>query len=126
MDKSSLYAFRYGDTPFFAVAARRKDLKGKRHDRRDLGVIPEAVCTVLKKIDKAGFGTVHMGAVASGFQRPWHPIHPFAQTLRGIRKFTLEPECDSIKTINLYIVDAAVWYPVIGGTVPSRSCCHQT
>jgi hypothetical protein len=112
------YVYRYGDTAFFAVGARRKDLKGKRHDRRDLGIIPEAVCTVLKRIDEACYKTVHMGAVASGIQRPWHPIHPFAQTLRGIRRFTQEAECDSIKTINIYIVDPAVWYPVVGGKIP--------
>ena len=118
LDESPPYAFRYGDSALFAIAARRKNLKGKRHDRRDLGIIPDAVCTLLKKIDEAGFNTVHLGAVASGQQRPWHPIHPFAQTLRGIRKFTLEPECSSVKTINLYIVDPAVWYPVVGGKIP--------
>jgi hypothetical protein len=118
LDKPPSYAYRYGSSPIFGLAARRKDLKGINHDRRDLGIIPEAICTTLTRIDAEGFEVVHMGPIASGKRRPWHPIHPFAQTLRGIREFITNGKIRNLRLINLYIVDAAVWYPLLARKIP--------
>ena len=118
LDESPSYSFRLRDAPIFAIAARRRDLRGREHDRRDLGIIPEAICTALSRIDATGHTCVHMGAIASGRHRLWHPTHPFAQTLRGIRKFFVENAGHSIETVNLYVVDPAVWSPLACGQIP--------
>jgi hypothetical protein len=119
LEQSHSYAFRYGQTSLFCVAARRKDLKGKRHDQRDLAIIPEAVCTALKMIAAAGFAEVRVGAVAAGKEKsPWHPIHPFAQTLRGIRQFIVQEQVGDLRRINIHVVDPRVWYPTVAGKVP--------
>lgn len=81
------YSYRFGDSALFAVAARRRDSKSRSHDIRHLTIIPEAVSETLSEVQAAGFRVVHLGSVASGRDRLWHPLHPFAQTLRGIRKF---------------------------------------
>ena len=118
LDEPPSYSFRFGDAPIFAVAARRRDLKGRKHDRRDLGIIPEAICTALSRIHAIGYTCVHIGAIASGRGRPWHPIHPFAQTLRGIRKFFAENAAHCIQTVNLHVVDPGVWSPLACGQIP--------
>jgi len=121
-NKDASYAFRYGDTELFAVAARSRKSKTREHATRDLGVIPDAVCTVLSKIDEAdtisgeGFEIVHIGPVAQRLsdQRP-HPIHAFAQTLRGVRQFIKENQVPRIRCIYLYVVNSAVWDPILSG-----------
>jgi hypothetical protein len=103
IDESPSYLFRYGNTPIFAVAARSRKLISKEHDARDLNIIPEAVCTALEKIDEDGFDLVHLGPIASGgFTKTtlWHPIHPFAQMLKGIKKFINTGRIVNLKRIN--------------------------
>lgn len=117
LDEEPSYCFRLAEASVFAIAARRRDLKGRKHDRRDLGIIPEAVSTGLSSIDAAGFTVVHMGVIASGRERPWHPIHPFAQTLRGISQYLRRSRPCRIRGINLYIIDPSVWNPVVSGVI---------
>ncbi|MCU7549835.1 SIR2 family protein [Chitinophagaceae bacterium LB-8] len=118
LDKRPSYVFRYGKAPIFAIAARRRDLRGYHHDRRDLSIIPEAICAGLVQIDNAKFEIVHLGPIASGRSRPWHPIHPFAQTIRGIKLFLNNNVVKNIRLINIYVVDQSVWYPIISRKVP--------
>lgn len=118
LDEAPSYIFRYGSTSVFAVAARRRDLSGREHDRRDLGIIPEAINILLTKIDALGFKTVYMGAIASGRRAPWHPIHPFAQVLRGIRRFAAQRKERNLDRVCLSIVNPAVWYPILANKIP--------
>jgi hypothetical protein len=119
LSKAPSYVFRYmQDGPFFAVAARRRDLQGDRYDPRDLGIIPESLQAALKKIDEAGFKVAHIGAIASGQHRPWHPIHPFAQMLRGIRRFIADGKVRNLNYLNLHLLDPSVWYPILAGKIP--------
>lgn len=118
LDAAPSYVFRYGTSPVFGVAARSRKLAGRHHDRRDLGIIPDAVRTALHRIQTAGFETVNVGPIASGRQAPWHPIHPFAQTLRGIRLFIDQSGVSGLRTINLHVVDWRVWEPIIAGKLP--------
>ncbi|HJQ68070.1 MAG TPA: SIR2 family protein [Blastocatellia bacterium] len=127
LDAAPSYAFRYKhpdkETGFFAVAARSRDpvlaSEGKKYDPRDLGIIPEAVCTTLELIDKAGFKVVHIGPVASSrYHRAWHPIHPFVQVIRGVRRFISRARAGGINSINLHVEDPSVWYPVLAGKIP--------
>jgi hypothetical protein len=112
------YVFQYDAAPIFAVAARSPDLQGKKHDRRDLGVIPTSVCEALKRIDNAGFEAVHMSAIAAGRGRLWHPIHPFAQAIRGVREFLMGTIGHSVRQVYVHIVDPQVWYPLLAGKIP--------
>jgi hypothetical protein len=59
---------------------------------------------------------VHIGPVAQRLsdRRP-HPIHAFAQTLRGVRQFIKENPVRRIKCIYLYVVNSAVWDPILSG-----------
>jgi len=113
VDEAPSYVFRYRDTPIFGVAARRRDAHILNHDTRDLVIIPEAVCRLLHEVDLAGFETVHIGAIASGKNKCWHPIHPFSQTLCGIREYLANNLVNHIKRINLYIVDPATWSAIV-------------
>lgn len=113
MDKAPSYVFRYEDSAIFGIAARRRDAKTRNHDTRDLGVIPEALGTLLHEVDLAGFETVHIGPIAAGKHRCWHPIHPFAQSMSGVRKFLADNEINHIKRINFYIIDPATWSAII-------------
>ncbi|HEX5734158.1 MAG TPA: SIR2 family protein [Blastocatellia bacterium] len=126
LDPAPSYVFRYKDegewSSFFATAARRrekqKETKEKNYDPRDLGVIPEAIQATLNFIDAAGFQVVHIGPIASGRHRPWHPIHPFAQVIRGVRSFISRSSVSNIKSIELHVEDPSVWYPVMAGKMP--------
>jgi SIR2-like domain len=118
LDAQPSYVFRYDSAPLFAVAARRRDLSGPRHDLRDLGIIPEALSTALEKIDLLGFKTVHLGALASGRDAPWHPVHPFSQMLRGIRRFALIAGRKNLQRIDVHLVDPAVWQPFLANRIP--------
>lgn len=118
LDEAPSYAFRFGQSPIFGAAARDRKSKGKEYDRRDLGCIPDAVVSVLNFADHLGFTTVQMGPIASGPARLWHPIHPFAQMLAGIRQFALSDVTRNIRTIHLHIVDRSVWYPISAGKLP--------
>lgn len=103
----------------YAIAARSKHGRGPEVDARDLGVIDEAVCTTLSEISKdSHIRTVHLGAVASGSRTIWHPVHPFVQTLVGLRRFFGEHPNTSIQTVELHIVDPSVWVSVAAGKVP--------
>jgi hypothetical protein len=118
LDEVPSYCYRYGTTPVFGVAARRRDLPGAEHDRRHLGIIPDAIYTILNQIDALGFKTVRMGPIASGKLAPWHPVHPFAQVLRGIRRFAVEREGRNLNRISLCLVDPKVWLPVLANKIP--------
>ena len=115
LDGAAAYAFRAGSTQCFAVAARQKEISPQGNDRRDLGVIPEAIMTVFSEVRKAGFNAIHMGTIASGPTRPWHPIHPFVQMLRGIRAFLMQPESSGLEEIKIHIVDPSIWGPIESG-----------
>jgi hypothetical protein len=112
------YVFRYRGSNIFAVAARRRNMQTRHHDSRDLAIIPEAVCTTLRHLDGLGFSRVLLGAVASGPEAPWPAIHPFAQTLRGIREFVFASEVRKIRHIELFVVDPSVWGAVITRKLP--------
>jgi hypothetical protein len=113
VDEAPSYVFRYGDSSIFAIAARSKDLQTHFHDTRDLGIIPDAVFAFLKEADKAEFETIHIGPVAAGRNKPWHPIHPFAQSLQGVRKFLNAGLLMHIKRINMYVIDPATWAGIV-------------
>jgi SIR2-like domain len=118
VDKAPSYVFRYLDSPIFGIAARRRDAHIRKHATRDLGIIPEAVCVLLRELDLIGFDTVHISAIAAGKHRCWDPIHPFAQTLCGIRKFVAENQVNHIKKIILYIIDPATWSAIVTRKIP--------
>ncbi|XYI03014.1 SIR2 family protein [Sorangium sp. So ce1128] len=125
LDDAPSYAFRLGDAPIFAVAARDRRPEPPRaagddgpEDSRDLGVISEAVCATLRAVDAAGFRRVHIGPVASGKHRLWHPLHPFVQTLAGFREFFRERPDAGIEHLELHVLSPAIWFPVVAGKVP--------
>ncbi|WP_437785796.1 SIR2 family protein [Sorangium sp. So ce1097] len=125
LDEAPSYAYRFGDAPLFGVAARerRTDLRPGSgddgpEDSRDLGVIADAVCATLRAADAAGFRRVHIGPVASGKHRLWHPLHPFVQTLAGFRQFFRETPAPGIELVELHVLSPAIWSPVIAGKVP--------
>jgi hypothetical protein len=118
LDAAPSYVYRYGDAPILGVSAReRRDATGEA-DRRDLGIIPDAVCAALRVANGAGFREVHLGPVASGRLRLWHQLHPFVQTLVGIRQFFANTSDIVIETLELHVFDSAVWLPVLAGKVP--------
>ncbi|WP_224370038.1 SIR2 family protein [Hyalangium versicolor] len=119
------YAFRFAKAPIFAVAARipskSKTLRRRRNepeDERRLDVIESAVATALRAADRAGFRHVCIGPVASGKFRLWDPIHPFVQTLAGIRRFFDEDEDPGIQLIDLHVFAPSVWLAIVAGKVP--------
>ncbi|WP_437820100.1 SIR2 family protein [Sorangium sp. So ce1078] len=128
LDAAPSCAYRFGDAPIFGVAARaardpRSDVPPARggddpEDSRDLGVIADAVCEALRAVDAAGFRHVHIGPVASGKHRLWHPLHPFVQTLAGFRRFFAEHPGTGIELLELHVLSSAVWFPVVAGKVP--------
>ncbi|KYF80701.1 hypothetical protein BE11_06610 [Sorangium cellulosum] len=125
LDEAPSYAYRFGDAPIFGVAARerRTDLPPASgddgpEDSRDLGVIADAVCATLRAADEAGFRRAHIGPVASGKHRLWHPLHPFVQTLAGLRRFFRETPAPGIEIVELHVISPAIWFPVIAGKVP--------
>ncbi|MGK3963411.1 SIR2 family protein [Sorangium sp. So ce118] len=125
LDGAPSYAFRFGDAPIFGVAARDRRPVPPRaagddgpEDSRDLGVIAEAVCATLRAVDAAGFRRVHIGPVASGKHRLWHPLHPFVQTLAGLREFFREHPDAGIEHLELHVLSPAIWFPVVAGKVP--------
>ncbi|MDC0709149.1 SIR2 family protein [Stigmatella sp. ncwal1] len=118
-------AYRFGDTPIFAVAARLPQTyppplraPGDPKDSRDLGIIVPAVAKALQLVDAAKFHHVRMGPVASGQYRLWNPLHPFVQTLAGIRQFFKDYPNSGIQLLELHVFSPAVWFPVISGKVP--------
>ena len=103
--------------PIFAIAARgTEDNRGYR----DLGVIADAVQIALGQIDGQGFTKVYLGAIASGWspQDLWHPIHPFAQTLRGIRRFVSKGEIDNLREIEVCVIDPRIWAMILSEKLP--------
>ncbi len=90
----------------FAIAARKKS-----SDYRDLGIIPEALASGLEAAAKC-HSVIHVGAIASGPESPWHPAHPFVQMLCGIRKFVASNNTGCAKRIVLHIVDWRVWLAI--------------
>jgi SIR2-like domain len=121
--EGSKYTFRNDDSAVFGIAARIPNV-ANGVDRRDLSIIPDAVCEALALIDRCkdsddrGFTKVSLGAVASGPGAPWHQIHPFAQMLRGIRQFSLLKDASQINTIEICLVGWQVWDEVISGRIP--------
>ncbi|HEX5752037.1 MAG TPA: SIR2 family protein [Archangium sp.] len=118
-------SYRYGDTPIFAVAARLPQTDppppphpGDPKDSRDLGIIVPAVAEALRLADAAGFHQVHLGPVASGQYRLWNPLHPFVQTLAGIRQYFTDHPRSGIQLLELHVFSPAVWFPVVAGKVP--------
>jgi SIR2-like domain len=122
LDKEPSLVYRCGenDIPIFLIAARDRTVKVRHHDQRSMEIIPEAVYSALKQIDRTkNFTHVHMGAVASGKLSLGHPIHAFALTLQGIQRFVgqTKSKCH-IQAITLHLVDRAVWSPIIAGKIP--------
>ena len=109
--------FQYKDEPLFAIAARRPQ---GGSDYRDLAVVPEAVAAGLAVIAQQGFSRVFLGSIASGFsaRNLWHPIHPFAQTLRGIRQFERISLVGALEEIELCIVDPRIWGMIASDKLP--------
>lgn len=123
LDAKPSYVYRFGDAPIFGVAARVRHpaddgVDEGAPDRRDLGVISDAVYAALCEVDRAGFRRVHLGPVASGRYRLWHPIHPFVQTLLGVRRFFAEHPDTAIEVLDLHVMAPAVWSPVLAGRIP--------
>ncbi|XXX81807.1 SIR2 family protein [Sorangium sp. So ce134] len=125
LDPGPSFAYRFGDAPIFGVAARDRspDVPRARggedpEDSRDLGVIADAVCEALRAADAAGFRHAHIGPIASGKHRLWHPLHPFVQTLAGFRRFFAEHPGAGIELVELHVLSSAVWFPVVAGKVP--------
>ena len=58
-----------------------------------------------------------IGPVAAGPSAPWHVIHPFVQTLAGIRNFVVEARPRHIRNLCLYLVDPRVWSPITSGKI---------
>jgi len=87
-------------------------------DHRDLGIIADAVSAALLAASQAGFRRVHLGPVASGKYRLWHPFHPFVQTLTGVREFLARHPDTGIETFELHVMSPAVWSPVLAGRIP--------
>lgn len=122
---TSPLAYRFGGNPIFAVAARI-DLPSTSpaehaddpEDSRDLGIIVDAVSESLLMADQAGFTHVHLGPVASGQYRLWTPIHPFIQTLAGVRQFFARHPGSGIQLVELHVFSPGVWLPVVAGKLP--------
>lgn len=119
-------AYRFGDdAPLFAVAARIESPSTSPaahaddpEDSRDLGIIVNAVSESLLMADRAGFTHVHMGPVASGQHRLWTPLHPFIQTLAGVRQFFAQHPDSGIQLVELHVFSPGVWLPVVAGKLP--------
>ncbi|HEX8436263.1 SIR2 family protein [Archangium sp.] len=118
LDAAPSYVYQYGDAPILGVSARDRRDSTREADRRDLGIIPEAVCAVLRAANEAGFREVHLGPVASGRLRLWHQLHPFVQTLVGIRQFFASTSNLVIETLELHVFESAVWLSILSGKVP--------
>ncbi|WP_158627634.1 SIR2 family protein [Corallococcus sp. AB038B] len=118
-------AYRFGRAPIFAVAARidhptplPPSHPDDPEDSRDLGIIMDAVSEALLMADRAGFTHVHIGPVASGQYRLWTPIHPFIQTLAGVRHFFTRHPDSRLQLVELYVFSPGVWFPVVAGKLP--------
>jgi hypothetical protein len=123
LDEEPSYVYRFGDAPIFGVAARMKLPPGDgvaddAQDRRDLGIISDAVFAALREVARAGFRRVRLGPVASGRYRLWHPIHPFVQTLLGVRRFFAEHPDTELQVVDAHVMAPAVWSPVLAGKIP--------
>ncbi|HYH94706.1 SIR2 family protein [Hyalangium sp.] len=118
LDKAPSLVFRFGDEPLFGIAARLRNTTGRTADHRDLGIISESVGAALRAASRAGFRRVHLGPVASGRYRLWHPFHPFVQTLTGVREFFASNPDTRIDTLELHVMHPAVWSPVLAGRIP--------
>lgn len=111
------FVFQYNNEPIFAIAARRPQ-GGEEY--RDLAIVPEAVAVALGVIEPFGFTKVFLGSIASGFSAKnlWHPIHPFAQTLRGIRRFEQSSPTGTLAEIEVCLVDPRIWAMVASDKLP--------
>jgi hypothetical protein len=109
LTRKASYVFRFGKrSPIFAVAARRRDLSGERHDRRDLRIIGDALSAALMAVEKAGYTTVFVGAIAAGPNSGLHPVHSFAQALRGVFAFS-KLSTGRLEDIRFHLVDPRLW-----------------
>ncbi len=122
---SAPLTFRFGDTPVFAIAARI-DLPAPLppvhpddpEDDRDLGIIVDAVVESLRGVEEAGFTHVHLGPVASGQYRLWAPLHPFIQTLAGVRQYFEAHPHSKLQLVEFHIFSPSVWFPIVAGKIP--------
>jgi hypothetical protein len=115
IDEQPSYLFRNRQKPqAFALAARDRQSTRPSRDIRSLHCIPEALCVALTEISKS-YNKVHLAAVASGKSSFCHPVHPFVQMLRGIRKFLSDgSETDNlIQEIVIDIVHPGVWADIV-------------
>ena len=105
--KNSNLVFQHKDVGrLFAVAARKEP-----SDYRDLGIIPQALASGLEAAAER-CSVIHVGAIASGPRRPWHPVHPFVQMLCGVRQFITCKKNGDVERIVLHIVDWRVWLAI--------------
>jgi hypothetical protein len=115
--------FRYKGRALYAIAARtRSSEDANTFDQRDLGIIPSCVSELLQAIDVEKDGrvtTVNMGVISAGSGAPWHPVHPFAQMLRGIKNF-LSSCPRRVRTINVHVVDPKIWATVESNKIRLR------
>jgi len=111
------YIYQYQQDPLFALAARGP---ADGYEHRDLSVIPDAVSEALHQIEQQGFTRVVMVAIATGHasQNLWDPIHPFAQMLRGIRRFTQSTTRNTLLGVEICLVDARIWALLSSDTLP--------
>lgn len=123
LDAAPSYAFRLPGSAIFAVAARVPNpsadaIDAAAGDARDLGVIEHAIKEALKHVSKAGYERVHIGPVASGKHRLWHPIHPFVETIAAVRRFMAETPDSSIRAFDIHVYEDLVWSPIVAGKIP--------
>ena len=91
-----------GDSRLLGVAARVQ--KNGEDDVRNLGVIPGTLVEGLQEAEKRA-KVIHVGMIASGVGRPWHPVHPFMQMLVAVRQFVQGNSNGSARRIVLHVVD---------------------
>ena len=100
----------------FAVIARHPRGRGIY---RDLALIPDVVCGALQELEGKGYRKVYLGVIAAGAgsRKLWHPIHPFAQNLRGIWKFAA---CSTggLHEIEMCIIDPRIWALIAADKLP--------
>jgi hypothetical protein len=105
------YTYRYSELPVFGVASRSTG------DHRDLRLLAPATSELILEAANAGFSVLHVGLIAAGSGRDWHPNFSLIEMVRGARRF-VSRRSTACPSVQIHVVEPKVIFSLQAGELP--------